>query len=108
MINQDSHPSVQRRAVHAGSRRLPAMPGYRTRQDRPDGYGLPPRESAVLGLLADNLTAAAIARNLAISISTVNTHLEHVYRKLGTNNRLTTVLLAREAGLVETRDGVPI
>lgn len=60
---------------------------------RASAYGLTPRQTTVLALLADNLTAASIAHRLGISVSTVNTHLERLYRKLGTNNRLTTVLL---------------
>ncbi|MEV4744338.1 helix-turn-helix transcriptional regulator [Streptomyces sp. NPDC049555] len=63
-------------------------------------HGLTPRELTVLGLLAEGLTATAIARRLALSPHTVNRHLERIYRKLGTNNRLATVLLAKEAGLV--------
>ncbi|GAA2715085.1 MULTISPECIES: LuxR C-terminal-related transcriptional regulator [Streptomyces] len=63
-------------------------------------HGLTPRELTVLGLLAEDLTAAAIARRLSLSPHTVKRHLEKIYRKLGTNNRLSTVLLAKEAGLV--------
>ncbi|GGK75519.1 hypothetical protein GCM10010094_40770 [Streptomyces flaveus] len=54
----------------------------------------------MLSLLAEGLTAASIAQRLSISVRIVNTHLEHLYRKLGTSNRLTTVLVAREAALV--------
>ncbi|MCX4767671.1 helix-turn-helix transcriptional regulator [Streptomyces sp. NBC_01275] len=63
-------------------------------------HGITPRELAVLGLLADGLTALSIARRLAISPHTVNRHLEKIYRKLDTRDRLTTVLLARKLGLV--------
>ncbi|PHQ50399.1 hypothetical protein BLA24_21135 [Streptomyces cinnamoneus] len=73
----------------------PALPAGRL-----TGHGLTPRELTVLGLLAEGLTAEAIGRRLAISPHTVNRHLEKVYRKLGTNNRVRTVLLARQAGLV--------
>ncbi|GGX70802.1 helix-turn-helix transcriptional regulator [Streptomyces hiroshimensis] len=61
---------------------------------------LTPREATVLGLLAEGLTAAAIARRLAISPHTVNRHLERIYRKLGTNNRVSTLVVARAEGLV--------
>src|SRR3954454_5643251 len=46
------------------------------------------RELAVLGLLGDGLTAAVIGRRLGISTRTVHKHLEHVYSKLGTGDRL--------------------
>ncbi|WP_449478382.1 response regulator transcription factor [Streptomyces abikoensis] len=61
---------------------------------------LTPRETTVLGLLAEGLTTAAIARRLAISPHTVNRHLERIYRKLGTNNRVSTLAVARAEGLV--------
>ncbi len=61
------------------------------------------REVAVLGLLAEGLTAGAIGRRLGISERTVHKHLEHVYRKLGTRDRLSTVLVATSAGLLGDR-----
>ncbi len=54
----------------------------------------------MLLLLSQGLTAAAIGRRLAISHRTVHKHLEHVYAKLGTADRLTTVLRAQHAGLL--------
>ncbi|MFI7413540.1 LuxR C-terminal-related transcriptional regulator [Streptomyces sp. NPDC049627] len=53
----------------------------------------------VLGLLAEGLTAAAIAHRLGMSVSTVNTHLERIYCKRDSCDRLTTVLRARELHL---------
>jgi len=67
---------------------------------RGDEFGITPRELAVLSLLADTLTAAAIARRLGISPRTVHKHLESLYRKLGTHDRLAAVLRARSAGLL--------
>lgn len=64
------------------------------------GPRLTPRELGVLQLLAESLTAAAIARRLGISTGTVHKHLARLYRKLGTTDRLATVLRAREAGLL--------
>ncbi|MEV6598250.1 AAA family ATPase [Actinoplanes sp. NPDC051346] len=61
---------------------------------------LTPRELSILRLLAESLTAAAIARRLGISPGTVHKHLGRLYRKLGTTDRLATVLRAREAGLL--------
>ncbi len=66
----------------------------------PEEVGLTPRELTVLGLLAEGLTSEAIGRRLTISPHTVNRHLEKVYRKLGTNNRVTTVSVAKRVGLV--------
>jgi DNA-binding CsgD family transcriptional regulator len=61
---------------------------------------LTPRESAVLALLAAGHTAQAIARRLHVSPRTVHAHLRSLYRKLGTTDRLSTVLHARETGLL--------
>ncbi|GAA3854249.1 hypothetical protein GCM10022243_19740 [Saccharothrix violaceirubra] len=58
------------------------------------------RERTVLAALAEGLTADAIARRLDISPRTVHRHLQHLYRKLGTTDRLATVLRAQELGLL--------
>jgi DNA-binding NarL/FixJ family response regulator len=55
---------------------------------------------AVLGLLADGLTARAIGHGLSMSERTVHKHLEHVYRKLGVKDRLNAVRVAGDAGLL--------
>jgi DNA-binding CsgD family transcriptional regulator len=62
--------------------------------------GITPREHTVLMLLNDGLTASAIARKLTLSVHTVSKHQENLYRKFGTHDRLTTVLLAQKLGLV--------
>jgi DNA-binding CsgD family transcriptional regulator len=62
-----------------------------------------PRELAVLALLADGLTAAAIARRLEIGERTVHKHLEHVYAKLRVTDRLSAVVRAQHAGLIPAR-----
>lgn len=67
--------------------------------------GLKPREVAVLLLLADSLTASAIARRLGISGRRVHRHVENLYRKPGTRDRMSTVLRAQEIGLVRMRPG---
>jgi len=66
------------------------------------------RELAVLQLLREGLTAAAIAARLLISPRTVHTHLRNVYRKLGVSDRMQAVLVCQELGLlpVAGRDGV--
>ena len=66
----------------------------------PADPGITPRERAVLRLLADGLTAAAIGRRLAISPRTVHHHLERLYRKLGAGDRLAAVLNGQALGLL--------
>jgi DNA-binding CsgD family transcriptional regulator len=65
-----------------------------------DRTGLTAREQTVLALTADGLTAEAIAHRLGISPHTVIKHQQHIYRKLGVNDRLTAVLVAQQAGLL--------
>jgi DNA-binding CsgD family transcriptional regulator len=58
------------------------------------------RELVVLTLLADGLTAIAIAHRLGISARTVGKHQENLYRKLNASDRLAAVLHAQRLGLL--------
>jgi DNA-binding NarL/FixJ family response regulator len=49
----------------------------------PGAGGLTGRERDVLGLIAEGLTNAGIARRLDISMRTVEVHAQHVFAKLG-------------------------
>lgn len=71
--------------------------------ERALAYGLTPRETAVLTLLAEALTAASIGRRLGISARTVHKHIENLYRKLGTRDRVATVLRAQACDLLPAR-----
>jgi DNA-binding CsgD family transcriptional regulator len=66
---------------------------------------LTPRETTVLLLLTDALTAAAIGRRLGISDRTVHKHVANIYRKLGTHDRVSTVLRAQRLGFVPAVSG---
>ncbi|MBO3751204.1 helix-turn-helix transcriptional regulator [Streptosporangiaceae bacterium NEAU-GS5] len=68
--------------------------------DRVDEYSLTPRELTVLTLLSDALTAEAIGRRLGISPRTVHKHVERLYRKMGTRDRVETILRAQAAGIL--------
>jgi PAS domain S-box-containing protein len=48
---------------------------------------LTPRETEVLELLTNNVTASKIAENLSLSVRTVETHLANSYRKLGVRTK---------------------
>lgn len=66
------------------------VPGtYRTDPARPRrGWGaLTPTETKVVGLVAQGLTYRAIGERLFISKRTVETHIEHIFRKLGMSTR---------------------
>jgi LuxR family maltose regulon positive regulatory protein len=59
-------------------------------------------ELRVLRLLPTNLTRPEIARELYVSINTVNTHLRNIYSKLGASDRSSAVSRARELRLLST------
>jgi DNA-binding CsgD family transcriptional regulator len=56
--------------------------------------GLTRREAEVLQLLGTGATNAALADQLHVSSSTVKTHLENIYRKLGAQSRAQAVAMA--------------
>ncbi|GIE94645.1 helix-turn-helix transcriptional regulator [Paractinoplanes rishiriensis] len=80
--------------------RSPCPSSTVSRDNHSADLGVTPRELAVLALLAEGLKAIAIARRLGVMPSTVTKHQENLYRKLGTTDRLATVLLAQTLGLV--------
>ena len=64
---------------------------------------LSPSELRVLRYLPTNLTRPEIARELYVSINTVNTHIRNIYSKLGARDRSSAVQRARELRLLSTR-----
>ncbi len=66
----------------------------------PTGPQLSPRESEVLGLLADGFGVAAIARQLFVSESTAKTHISKIYEKLGAANRAQAISIAMRSGML--------
>ncbi|TCC49551.1 LuxR family transcriptional regulator [Kribbella pittospori] len=57
-------------------------------------------ELRVLRYLPTNLTRPEIAAKLSVSLNTVNTHVRHIYTKLGATDRSTAVQRARELRLL--------
>ena len=58
------------------------------------------RELEVLRLLRTDLNGPEIARELMVSLSTVRTHTQNIYAKLGVNNRRAAVRRAEELDLL--------
>ena len=63
---------------------------------------LSPGELRVLRFLPTNLTRPEIARELYVSVHTVNTHIRRIYSKLGARDRSSAVQRARELRLLST------
>ncbi len=60
---------------------------------------LTPRETEILGLLAEGQSNKVIARNLGISDGTVKLHVKAILRKLEVHSRVEAAVLAVEHGL---------
>jgi two-component system nitrate/nitrite response regulator NarL len=60
---------------------------------------LTPRETEILGLLAEGQSNKAIARNLGISDGTVKLHVKAILRKLDVHSRVEAAVMAVEHGL---------
>lgn len=64
---------------------------------------LTPRETEILGLLAEGQSNKVIARNLGISDGTVKLHVKAILRKLSVHSRVEAAVLAVEHGLKESQ-----
>ena len=88
-------PAITRRLIAEFARLRPRP------QAAPDGLdSLTPRETEILGLVAEGLSNREIALRLVLSDETVKTHVSHVLRKLGLRDRAQAVVVAYESGLV--------
>lgn len=86
--------AVTRRVISEFARRAPAPT-----PSAPEVGLLTPRERDVVVLLAQGLTNAEIAAELVVEVSTVKSHLGRAMTKLGTADRLQTVVWAFRSGL---------
>jgi DNA-binding CsgD family transcriptional regulator len=66
-----------------------------------DAPSVTPRETEVLLLASHGLTYAEMAEQLAVSPTTVKTHLENIYPKLGVSDKAAAVAAALRHGLIE-------
>ena len=71
-----------------------------TQAERRTAFSLTPRETAVIALIAEGITAASAARRLGIAERTVHKHLQRVYSKLGVVDRVSAVTRANQLGLL--------
>ncbi|RIT02345.1 DNA-binding response regulator, partial [Mycobacteroides abscessus] len=68
---------------------------------QPAGPSLSTREREVLRMIAAGQTVPAIARALFLAPSTVKTHVQRLYEKLGVGDRAAAVAEAMRRGLLE-------
>ncbi len=82
-----------------------AVQGKTTEKEEKDDSpfsALTPRETEILGLLAEGQSNKAIARNLGISDGTVKLHVKAILRKLNVHSRVEAAVMAVERGFNKT------
>jgi DNA-binding NarL/FixJ family response regulator len=75
----------------------------RTELEQPRNEPLTPKETEVIGLLAEGHTVSEVARTLSISLRTVRNHLANVYGKLDLHSQPEVVAWAWKSGLARPR-----
>ena len=87
--------------AHVVQALLAAVTGQRTMAPfRPASASLSERETDVLRHISQGQSTKEVARVLGISASTVRTHVESVFRKLGCSTRAAATLKASTSGLL--------
>jgi DNA-binding NarL/FixJ family response regulator len=74
-------------------RRASAQPG--------DPPWITPRQAEILNLASLGLTSSEMAELLGISVTTIRTHFDNIYSRLGVNDRSAAVATALRHGLIE-------
>ncbi|MUM23392.1 response regulator transcription factor [Mycobacterium sp. CBMA271] len=77
------------------------LAGEIRKRAQPAGPSLSTREREVLRMIADGLTVPTIAKQLFLAPSTVKTHVQRLYEKLGVGDRAAAVAEAMRRGLLE-------
>jgi len=66
-----------------------------------DSPVLTDREREILGMIASGKSLPEIAKELYLGVTTVKTHVQHLYEKLGVSDRAAAVAEAMRRGLIE-------
>ena len=74
------------------------------RQESSSGKELTPRESEIVRYVASGLRNIEVAERLVITESTVKTHLNNIFQKLGVRDRLELTHYAIKTGMVAVLD----
>jgi LuxR family maltose regulon positive regulatory protein len=83
-----------------GESAQPAPPAGQALDDQPLIEPLTERELEVLRLIASGLSNREIAEDLVVAVSTVKSHINHIYGKLDAKSRIQAVAKARKLGLL--------
>ena len=66
-----------------------------------DAPALTPREQEILHMIAAGKSLPQISKELYLGLTTVKTHVQHLYEKLGVSDRAAAVASAMRRGLIE-------
>ena len=89
------------REVHGGGRPIPPLVASRMAERIGRSQAaLSPREIEVLELIAKGRRNKEIADALSVSAETVQTHIKHLFAKLGVSDRTAAVTVALSRGIV--------
>jgi DNA-binding NarL/FixJ family response regulator len=104
---KDAPPAELYRAVRGTARGetvlAPAITARLVRRATTSAEPLTGREVEIVELLAQGLANKELARRLLVSEATVKSHLAHIYRKLGVDNRAAAVATAIERRIIRTQ-----
>ncbi|MGQ9476575.1 MAG: response regulator [Actinomycetota bacterium] len=84
--------------------RTDSLPGagreVETENEAGMGFDLTEREYEIVRLVAKGYSNKAVARELSISLSTVKTHLRHIFKKVGVEDRAQLIIRAIKEGII--------
>jgi HD-GYP domain-containing protein (c-di-GMP phosphodiesterase class II) len=82
--------------------------GHQPRRRREHVAGLTARELEVLRLIARGRSTKEVAAELVITPKTADSHIQHIYSKLGVSTRAAATVFAMHHGLLETSGELPM
>jgi LuxR family maltose regulon positive regulatory protein len=94
---------AQKRSPGTAMSPIPRVPAQATTAPRPQAMLIEPlslQEQRVLRLLVAGCSNPGIARELVVSVNTVKTQVQSIYRKLGVTNRVEASAAARDLHLL--------
>jgi DNA-binding NarL/FixJ family response regulator len=78
--------------------------GHQPRRRREHVAGLTARELEVLRLIAHGRSTKDVAAELVITPKTADSHIQHIYAKLGVSTRAAATVFAMQHGLLEHQE----
>jgi DNA-binding NarL/FixJ family response regulator len=83
--------------ANLGAQLVAGRPSAVVRRDLSARYGLTPREDEVLALIGDGLSNSEIAAALFVGVTTVKTHINAIFAKLGVRDRAQAIALVHSS-----------